>query len=120
MYSKNGRDCFHHVTSGLRCVPAKYCWPGTPIDAGEHTKACQTRRFRPSVDARSKLGLRLSQSVSCQWGPIVVKPSAATRDGRRWAALAGCFEEAGDVEDPVLRRSGPELRHRDVVEPRLR
>jgi len=35
-----GDDLDHHVEFGFMCVPAKYCWPGTPMDAGEHDRLC--------------------------------------------------------------------------------
>src|SRR5688572_5105958 len=63
-----------------------------PSLSGEHTNACHTSRFNPSVQAKSNDGFRLSQIVSCQCGPMVVNPSAST-NLRPYvcAALAGCL-----------------------------
>ncbi len=88
-----------------------------PVESGEQTKACQTSRFMPSHSALSNDGFRLSQSRSCQFGPMVVKPSASddvvavgVRGGRGLLD-----EEAVFVADAVLPRPRPELAHRRVV-----
>ena len=98
-------------------MPAKYCWPGMPISAGEQTNACQTSRFSPSHRALSKDGLRLSQSVSCQCGPMVVKPSASDEPAAVGVRGGGGLldEEPVLVADAMPPGPGPELAHRRVV-----
>src|SRR5690606_7702091 len=78
-------------TLGLRCVPAKYSFPGLPNSSGEEVKVCHTMRFTPEQNIRSILALR-SLGARSHCGPILVGPSAATNLlPLVWATLALCF-----------------------------
>src|SRR6478735_9559269 len=83
--------CFHQVTFGLRWVPAKYSFPGSPNSLGEEVNVCQTILLTPEQKTRSIL-LFKSLGARSHCGPIEVGPSAATNLlPLVWATQALCL-----------------------------